>query len=140
MFFSVPADFNVSTLEQLIALEKKYPSNQVREVFGNLSGSKWPSGHGFLKSQRYAESMEVLKRYVTVAANFGIEFNYTFNAGCLENSDILHDSLEEILKFIGELVSIGVNRITIASPALMIAVHKRYPSLMITASAITHLD
>lgn len=140
MFFSVPADFNIHTLEQLIALEKKYPSNKVREVFGNLSGSKWPSGHGFLKSQSYAESIEVLKGYVTAAADFGIEFNYTFNASCLGNSDILHASLEEILEFVGELVSIGVNRITIASPALMIAVHKRYPSLMITASAITHVD
>lgn len=140
MFFSIPADFKTSTIEQLVALEQKYPNNKVREVFGNLSGSKWPSGHGFLKSQRYAESLEGLKEYITIAAAFGIDFNYTFNASCLDNGDILHAPLEEILEFVGELVSIGVNRITVASPALMMAVRKRYPFLMITASAITHVD
>ena len=140
MYFSVPADFQISTIHALAELEKKYPGNKVREVFGNLSGSKWPSGHGFLKSQRYAESLESLKAYVAEAAAYGIEFNYTFNAGCLNNGDILKAPLEEILSFVGDLVDIGVNRITVASPALMKAIHKRYPNLRITASAITHVD
>ncbi len=140
MYFSVPADFNIATIKKLKELEEKYPKNRVREVFGNISGSKWPSGHGFLRSQRYAESLAQLKEYVSEANKHGIDFNYTFNASCLENGDILSDPLEEILTYIGRLVEIGVKRITLASPALIIATHKRFPELKITASAITHVD
>ena len=140
MYFSVPADFNAATIKKLKELEEKYPGNKVREVFGNISGSKWPSGHGYLKSQRYADSLSNLKEYVDEANKYGIDFNYTFNASCLENGDILSNPLEEILDYIGELVKIGVKRITFASPALIIAAHKRYPQLKITASAITHVD
>lgn len=140
MYFSIPADFQVSTVSKLVALEQKYPGNKVREVFGNLSGSKWPSGHGFLKSQQYADSLSALKEYVAALTASGIDFNYTFNAACLDNGDILRAPLEEILAYVDELVSIGVKRITVASPALMKAIHKRHPDLMITASAITHVD
>ena len=140
MFFSVPADFKTDTVPKLASLESKYPGNKIREVFGNLSRSKWPSGHGFLKSQQYAESLSELKKYIDQLTAFGIDFNYTFNASCLENRDILKNDLEEILDYVGDLVSVGVKRITLASPALISAVHKRYPELMITASAITHVD
>ena len=43
MQFSVPADFKSKTLDEIKELEKKYPGHKVREVFGNLSKSKWPS-------------------------------------------------------------------------------------------------
>ena len=140
MFFSIPADFQTATVPRLAALELKYPGNKIREVFGNLSGSKWPSGHGFLKSQRYADSLEKLKKYIDQLTAYGIDFNYTFNASCLENGDILNLPLEEILNYIADLISAGVKRITLASPVLISAVHKRFPELMITASAITHVD
>ncbi len=140
MFFSVPADFKKNTILELVKLEKKYPGNKVREVFGNISNSKWPSGHGFLKSQQYASSLSALKEYIEMASSYGIDFNYTFNASCLNNDDILKASLDDILSFIGELVSIGVKRITVASPFLMKYIHIHYPNLMITASAITHVD
>ena len=140
MFFSIPADFNIDTFNKLKELEKKYPNNKVREVFGNISGSKWPSGHGFLKSQRFADSLQSLKEYVAAANSHGIDFNYTFNASCLENGDILKAPLNEILDYVGELVNIGISRITVASPALIKEIHKSYPELKITASAITHVD
>jgi len=140
MFFSIPADFKIATIPQLAALELKYPGNKIREVFGNLSGSKWPSGHGFLKSQRYLDSLLELKEYINQLSVYGIDFNYTFNAACLDNGDILKVQLEEILNYVGELVAVGVTRITLASPALISAVRKRYPELKITASAITHVD
>lgn len=47
--YTVPADFKIGSLYKMKQLEEKYPDNKIREVFGNLSGSKWPSGHGFLK-------------------------------------------------------------------------------------------
>lgn len=140
MFFSIPADFKIDTIPKLVSLEAKYPGNKIREVFGNLSGSKWPSGHGFLQSQQYANDLLELKQYIEQLDAYGIDFNYTFNAACLDNRDILKDGLDEILDYIGELVSAGVKRITLASPALISAVHKRYPELLITASAITHVD
>lgn len=140
MFFSIPADFKKDTVLKLAELEKKYPGNKIREVFGNLSGSKWPSGHGFLKSQHYLDSLVELKEYIDRLSAYGIDFNYTFNAACLENGDILKAPLEEIINYIGDLVAVGVKRITLASPALIAAVRKHYPELKITASAITHVD
>lgn len=138
--YTVPADFKIGSLYKMKQLEEKYPDNKIREVFGNLSGSKWPSGHGFLKSQKYLENLTELKEYVNKALELGFDFNYTFNSSCLENKDIITEELEEILGFIGEIIEIGVKRITIASPALMTAVHKRYPDLLITASAITGIN
>lgn len=140
MQFSVPADFKSKTLDEIKELEKKYPGHKVREVFGNLSKSKWPSGHGFLKSQKYLESLSALKNYVQYAKSNNIDFNYTFNASCLENGDILQPNLDEILSFVEELNDVGVTRITLASPALIRAIHQRFPELKITASAITHVD
>ena len=138
--YTVPADFTIKTLYDMKRLEEKYPDNTIREVFGNLSNSKWPSGHGFLKTQKFLENLDELEIYVKKALELGYDFNYTFNSSCLENRDIITDELEEIIRFIGDLVNIGVKRITIASPALMIAVHKKYPELLITASAITGIN
>ena len=140
IWYSVPADFKIQTLYDMKKLEEKYPGNSVREVFGNLSGSRWPSGHGFLRSQKYLETFRELEKYVQAAGKLGYDFNYTFNAACLDNKDIIDSELEEILEFIGNLADIGVRRITIASPALIGAVHRRYPSLLITASAITGVN
>lgn len=140
MGFTVPADFQKETLVKMKELEARYPENYIREVFGNISGSIWPSGHGFLKSQHYATSLDELKDYVTAAAEYGYDFNYTFNAECLENLDILPSGLSEILSFFNQLIEIGVRRVTIASPALVYAVHCEYPNLKITISSITNID
>lgn len=138
--FTVPADFKTESIMKMKELEKKYPDNYIREVFGNISGSVWPSGHGFLKRQHYVDTLEELSEYITAAAEAGYDYNYTFNAECLNNHDISQPGLSEILEFVGKLMDVGVKRITIASPALMIAVHKMYPDLKITASSITNID
>ena len=138
--FTVPADFRIESLYVLKQLEERYPDNRIRELFGNLSGSRWPSGHGYLKAQRFAASLEELREYVSAAAALGYDFNYTFNSGCLQNQDILREGQKQILDFIGKLQQIGVARVTIASPVLIQAVHQAYPSLKITASAITGVD
>ena len=75
MFFSIPADFKIDTIPKLVSLESKYPGNKIREVFGNLSGSKWPSGHGFLQSQKYANDLLELKQYIEQLDVYGIDFN-----------------------------------------------------------------
>ncbi len=138
--FTVPADFNIPSLRTLKELEYRYPDNTIREVFGNLSGSKWPSGHGYLKSQHYANSLSELKDYVSAATEYQIDFNYTFNSSCLANEDIIQRGQEEILAFVGELQEIGVTRITVASPVLIQAIHAAFPDLKITVSAITGID
>lgn len=138
--FTVPADFQINTVEKMRKLEMAYPENQIREVFGNISGSKWPSGHGYLKSQKYASSLEALKEYIDALKAYGYDYNYTFNASCLDNQDIKENSQKEILNYIEELMNIGVNRITVASPALIEAIHARFPKMMITASAILGID
>lgn len=136
ILFTVPADFNVQTVEKMALLEKQYPDNHIREVFGNLSATNWPSGHGFLKSQKYATSKDELKEYIAVLHAFGYEYNYTFNAGCLNNQDIIEDELKMILNFAEDLIEAGIDRITVASPVLIEKLHNCFPELKITASAI----
>lgn len=136
MLFTVPADFKTETIEKMLLLEKKYPGNHIREVFGNISATEWPSGHGFLKSQKYASSKAELKAYIAALHEAGYEYNYTFNAGCLENRDIVESEQKKILLFVEDLLEAGIDRITVASPVLIEKLHTCFPKLKITASAI----
>ena len=78
--FTDPADFKTDTIKKMKELEIRYPDNYIREVFGNISGSAWPSGHRFLKSQHYVDTLDELKEYVTALSEEGYDYNYTFNA------------------------------------------------------------
>lgn len=138
--YSIPADFQLDGPQKIKELEEKYPENKVREVFGNISGSKWSSGHGYLTKQKFASNLNELEQYIKQLDRIGCDFNYTFNAEVLNNKDISKSGLDEIVLFFKQLVSIGVRRVTIASPFLMDYVSKELPELKITASSITNIN
>lgn len=138
--YTIPADFKLESPCKIKELEEKYPDNKVREVFGNLSGSEWSSGHGFLPKQTFAKDLPELEKYIIELDKYGYDFNYTFNAEYLNNADITESGLEKIGRYVENLVNIGVKRITIASPALMLYIRERFPRLKITVSSITNVD
>lgn len=139
LLFSVPADFEQSTLEQIEKINKQYSDRRVAEVYGQITaGSITASGR--MLDQLPQISMEQLKEYIRQCKHYGIQFNYTLNASCMGNDELKDIFVGQLRDFLLSLDKAGVESYTVALPYLIDLIKKLLPDRSIKASAICEIN
>jgi collagenase-like PrtC family protease len=135
--FSIPADFQLSTVDQLSEQNKKwdYP---VGEVYGSLVPSLFGSGRSssLLNRIGYHE----LSKYVESCKSKGIEFNYTLNFSCDSNLEFTRAGKNKVIKYLKKLDSLGVHRFTTVLPSMMDLISTHLPESKLSVSVIADVD
>lgn len=135
--FCLSTDFRRQTIEFFSHMHETTP-NRVIEVYGNITQSGFSSGRSELNLPQC--SLEELAIYIDFLHKNGIEFSYTFNSPCLSNNEFTERGYKRIISFLGQLIDVGVDRFTIASPVLIELITAVFPQIKVTASAICQID
>ena len=75
--------------------------------------------------------------YVQAAQQRGLSFCYLINAPCLGNLEQSQEGKKQILTFIGRLVDMGVDSVSIANLAVVALVRHNFPDLAIRGSVLS---
>ena len=118
IYFSVPADFDVSTLERLHHLNKTYDDCHIKEVYGQITIGDIQSS-GRLTDVLPLVDKYKLEQYVNQATNYGIEFNYTLNPSCFGNQEFSEVGIKQIDILLNNIWNMGIKNLTLVSPALI---------------------
>ncbi len=117
-YFSLPADFKLSTLDQYQRLNRIHSDAKVVETYGQVTDG------AVLNSGRVTDVLpEVdfrdLERYVKYSADRDIVFNYTLNPSCFGNFEFSPQGIRQIQHLLERLYNIGVSWLTVSSPSLL---------------------
>jgi|GEM_PF-1233566 len=131
MNICVPAIYDKQYLNEIVKLNANYRGNcQIFEMYGSLPkdviGNLRPAWA--INDIGLAE----LKEFIEILHESGIQFEYIINSTIYPIP--IHQTLGDALDFIGELVDVGVDSLTITNPFLITFVKEHYPNLKITAS------
>ena len=138
IFFTVPCDFKVSTLNKLMALNHTYTNARVAETYGQIT-VKNPIGSGRAGDLLPQADIQMLADYIAQSNERGLKFNYTLNPTCLGNMEFSKDGLKIITDFIYTLYVAGVRSFTIAMPSLMELVRSLRLNVEIKASTVCQI-
>jgi collagenase-like PrtC family protease len=75
--------------------------------------------------------------YIDVAHRQGLSFCYLLNAPCLGNLEQTEEGKKHILSFIGQLIDIGVDSVSIANLAVVALVRRNFPDLTVRGSVLS---
>ena len=75
--------------------------------------------------------------YIREAHKRGLSFSYLLNAPCLGNLEQTQEGKERLLAFVGRLVELGVDSVSISNLALVALVRRNYPELSIRGSVLS---
>ena len=152
MYYKVGCNFSDDLIPKLAELNKKYKGKaQVKELFGSDNAIDYDENgnillrHGALTARpdwrvQHLDRKE-FAAFVKKALDAGIVFNYTLNSIQPYGSKIeMLKHRKQIVEFIGWLESIGVFRVTVANPMMMMFVREASSTLRIEVSCITHID
>ena len=118
IYFSVPADFLLSTLEKIDQLNKIHKDCRVAEVYGQITiGDILSSGRVINVLPQV--DLNKLAHYVDQAKKYGIEFNYVLNPSCFGNQEFSSAGIKQVKMLLQNIWDIGIKNITLASPALI---------------------
>jgi collagenase-like PrtC family protease len=84
-----------------------------------------------------AVNWEGAGRYIRAAHDRGISFCYLANAPCLGNLEQTPEGRERILEYIGRLIELGVDSVSIANLAVVALVRRNFPDLPIRGSVLS---
>ena len=98
-YFSIPADFKVSTLHYIKEINSKYKNAIIYETYGQLSVENI-IGSG--RASDLIPNIDIccLKHYIEESKRLGINFNYTLNASCLGNAEFSRKGINQIREFL----------------------------------------
>lgn len=80
---------------------------------------------------------ESAEAYIRAAHERSIAFCYLLNAPCLGNLEQTQEGKKQILTFIGQLVDMGVDSVSIANLAVVALVRRNFPDLAIRGSVLS---
>ena len=75
--------------------------------------------------------------YVSAAHKRGLSFCYLINAPCLGTLEQTEEGKQQILTFIGQLIDMGVDSVSIANLAVVALVRHNFPDLAIRGSVLS---
>ena len=81
--------------------------------------------------------LDTAAAYIQAAHKRGLSFSYLLNAPCLGNLEQTQEGKERLLAFIGRLVELGVDNVSISNLALVALVRRNYPELSIRGSVLS---
>jgi len=79
-------------------------------------------------------------RHIEQVRTLGMEFDYLFNATCLNNVEVSRGGYKAIERTIGEAVSWGASGVTVSSPFLLRLVKEKFPGLTVSLSVFARVD
>lgn len=129
--FDIPFSIGTNFDQKLILNINKYNERGVvKSVFGKLKSDFL--GGGRASSFLPEISKEELKEYISLCHRNNLEFNYLINPMCMENKELERDSHIQMVRYIDELINMGIDAITINSPYLCEMIKKQFPTLKVT--------
>ncbi len=137
MKLTVATNWDNSLIEQ-IGLMNNNSKNVVMEVFGSEKTN-------FLGSARPADALpEVswsqMKNHIDLCHKHNLKFNYVINAPSYHLKEFEIVFRQQLVKFVSELISLGVDLVTVANPILIETIRKNFPNLPICASTVCKID
>src|SRR3989338_8165251 len=133
---TLPTTFENSYLESLDGLNQKYSSSKrkIAEVYGSFQTSIL----GSARPSKYLPrpTLRQFREHINKAHSCGLKFSYLANASCLGNLEYSAKGRKEILNFMDEIVSSGVDSMVVTIPLLMEIIRERYPHIKIIASSL----
>ncbi len=133
--FSVPADFNVETLNAYNRLNEQY-DDYIHETYGQLNFEKNILGSGRSADKLPYVNKKQLEKYISYSESKNIDFNYVLNTTCLSNQDFTRDGIKNIIKFLKYLHDVGVKSITVCLPSLIELIRESGLPFKIKASTV----
>ena len=134
----VPAIYDMEYLRNIIKLNSQYKDTKcsVYEVYGSLPQDII----GNLRPYWSIRSIDVngLKEYISVLHTGGIYFDYVINSTIYPVPG--QYSVEDILNFVGELIDIGIDSMTVTNSFLMVLLERYFPKLRINASICNEIS
>lgn len=82
----------------------------------------------------YDVSREKLKEYIKQSKSKNIEFNYVMNSIWSGGKEFSDDGYRKIKEEIEEIVTCGVDRVSVSSPALVKIIRRNFLELKVTVS------
>ena len=111
--FSVATNFD----PRLIAdIAKVNTQKEITSVFGKLQRDILGGGRAAIAIPKI--SKKELKAHIELCHKHDLEFNYLLNPFCMDNRDIMPRTHKKIIRFIGLLMDLGTDWLTITSPLL----------------------
>lgn len=140
IYYSIPADFNLEHIDLLNEINCIYPDKKIAEVYGQITEGTL-NGSGRKKECLPQIGKKEFELYISeLFRRTSIKFSYTFNASCLGNLEYTKEGIKKIKNFFTYLHRLGIDRITVSSPAI-IEIAKSLPfNLDIKASAICQIS
>ena len=137
MKLTVATNWDNKLIEQ-ISLKNKEVKNKVVEVFG---GKKTD----FLGSARPSEilpdiSIKQMKEHIDLCHKNNIKFNYVINAPSYNLKEFDSSFRERLVNLVSELISLGIDAVTIANPIFIETIRDNFPNLYICASTVCKID
>jgi len=134
IYFNIPADFNIQKVEEYNDLSRKFSFKKfaIKSFYGNLNPSEFPSAR--YQSILPEVNSKELKKYIKILHNFNFEFNYTFNAICLNNNEHTKSGQRKIIDYIKKLDAAGIDSMTVSNFKVIDIIKRVSPRLKISAS------
>ena len=107
------------------ALLKELKGEPVYEVYGKMTSDIIGGGRPSVILPDI--NRKRVKRYVSLAHQEGLEFNYLLNSSCLDNSEVTRPGQKRIRKLLDWLAECKVDSVTVSHPLLMRMIKKGYP-------------
>jgi collagenase-like PrtC family protease len=129
MKLSVAANWDLELLEglaQIPEVTSVYAKLPYDLVGGGRAGSVLPS-----------VDMDTAASYIREVHRRGLQFSYLINAPCLGNLEQTQEGKLRLLEFVGKLIEIGVDNVSISNLALVSLVRHNYPNLSIRGSVLS---
>jgi collagenase-like PrtC family protease len=129
MKLSVAANWDLELLDglaQIPEVTSVYAKLPYDIVGGGRAGSVLPS-----------VDMDTAAAYIREAHKRGLLFSYLINAPCLGNLEQTRDGKKCLLDFIGKLIKIGVDNVSISNLALVSLVRRNFPHLSVRGSVLS---
>ena len=131
MKLSVAANYDV-------ALAAKLAEFPVVEVYGKFAAD--PVGGGRPSYMGTPLSWRDLAAYVRELDRHGIAFNYLLNSSCLGNREWSRSWQKKLLRLLDRLASMGIHRLTVATPYLLERVKAAFPQFHVKAGIYAQID
>jgi len=129
MQLSVAANWDVDLLDGLALIP------EVTSVYAKLPYD--PVGGGRAGSALPSVDLEAAASYIQETHKRGLSFSYLLNAPCLGNLEQTHEGKKRLLQFVGQLVELGVDNVSISNLALASLIRRNYPNLSIRGSVLS---
>ncbi len=131
MQLSVAANYDLELVSKLAA----FP---VAEVYGKFPADAVGGGRPSYMGTPLTK--HDLASYVAALGRHGIAFNYLLNSSCLGNREWSRSWQKKLLRLLDRLGSMGIRRLTVATPYLLERVKAAFPEFYVKVGIFAQID